>query len=345
MFPFFLAFFAGHWWSSATSLSARGPQAIIALLLLVPFGWTQLLFAHGPESVARADGWTWRWDVILTLILAAGVYGRGWLFLRRFASRAASLWRVGSYGIGLTSIVVALLSPVDTLATERLSMHMVQHLLLLMIAPLAILLANPFGALLWGLPAPLRRRFACLFHRGRRFRTMAWLLTSMPVAWGLYVLNLWGWHHPALYQAALVNPWLHDLEHWLFFSTALLFWWPIVNVPPMLHGQISLGFRIVYLVAATLQNTLLGMAISLPGRVLYPFYEVVPVLRTFSPIHDQALGGGIMWVSGHMYLIPIVILIARKLIAEDEAMDRADAALQANRARRSAAEPAAVEGN
>ena len=75
--------------------------------------------------------------------------------------------------------------------------------------------------------------------------------------------------------------------------------------------------------AATLQNTLLGMAISLPERVLYPFYAAVPVIEKLSPIQDQALGGGIMWVSGHMYIVPILVLIARRLIAEDDAVNAA----------------------
>jgi putative membrane protein len=276
--------------------------------------------------------------VAVTLTILAAIYLRGWLFLRRSASRNASLWRLGSYGVGVASLIAALISPVDTLASERLSMHMLQHILLLMIAPLAILLASPFGPFLWGLPRPLRIRFARLFHRGTLFRSVARSLTFMPVAWGVYVLNLWSWHHPTLYEEALLRPWLHDLEHFLFFLTALLFWWPVANVPPMLHGQLSLAFRIVYLVAATLQNTLLGMAIALPERILYPFYDVAPTLQSLSPIQDQALGGGIMWVSGHMYLIPIIVLIANKLIADDGATNRSHAIPPMNRLHRSATE-------
>jgi putative membrane protein len=119
---------------------------------------------------------------------------------------------------------------------------------------------------------------------------------------------------------ALREPGVHDAEHLLFFLTALLFWWPIVNPSPRLHGEISYGYGIIYLVAATLQNTLLGMAISLPQHVLYPFCAIVPQLSELSPINDQTLGGGIMWVSGHMYLIPILILVARMFAYEEETL-------------------------
>ncbi|MFQ5683552.1 MAG: cytochrome c oxidase assembly protein, partial [Candidatus Binatia bacterium] len=190
------------------------------------------------------------------------------------------------------------------LAEERLSMHMVQHLLLLMIAPLFLLLANPLPPFLWGFPRKVRLRMGRLLARSSVFRAVLWALTLLPVTWSVYVLNLWAWHHPALYQLALRNEWVHDLQHVLFFSTAALFWWPIANPAPRLHGLISYGYRILYLVAATVQNTLLGMAIALPERVLYPFYAAIPGLRSLSPINDQALGGGIMLVSGHMLSFP-----------------------------------------
>lgn len=282
----------------------------ILCLLLVP----ESLLAHTVGSTESGPGWTFRADVVLVLGLAAVFYVRGWCRLRRYRSRAASTATILSYFSGIVCLILALLSPIDPLANERLSMHMTQHLLLLMLAPLLLLLANPFGAWLWGLPQRLRRPIARLFRPGSCFRSVLFGLTWMPVAWCIYVVNLWLWHHPSLYQAALVYGWLHDLEHVLFFLTALLFWSPVVNAPPLLHGQISLGFRIVYLLAATLQNTLLGMSIALPSRLLYPRYEN---LSPF-PMDDQALGGGIMWVSGHMYLIPIIVLIAWKLFAEDD---------------------------
>lgn len=291
---------------------------LVALLLLAETRGSA--WAHTTAENSVSAEWQWRPDVILVLILLGFVYVRGWLYLRSKSSRILKSWQLALYVTGIISIGVALLSPIDALASGLLSMHMAQHLLLLMIAPLFILLANPLAAFLWGLPSKLRLRAGILLGPGSLLRHIVWALTLMPLTWSVYVLNLWAWHHPVLYQSALTNEWAHDLQHLLFFSTAILFWWPIVNPAPRLHGVISYGYRIIYLVAATLQNTLLGMAISLPQHVLYPFYAIVPQSSELSPINDQALGGGIMWVSGHMYLIPILILVARMFAYEEEAL-------------------------
>ena len=289
------------------------------LFLIEP---AESLWAHTSATSSNSFGWHWRLDVLLVLISFATIYVRGWLRLRAQNVRAVQAWRLPLYVLGLAAVGAALISPVDALASVSLSMHMVQHLLLLMVSPLLLLLADPFVHCLWGVPKKLRYGIGRLFVRRSVFRSVIWGLTLLQVSWSLYVLDLWAWHSPALYQMALREPGVHDAEHLLFFLTALLFWWPIVNPSPRLHGEISYGYRIIYLVAATLQNTLLGMAISIPERVLYPFYATVPRLRALAPIDDQALGGGIMWVSGHMYLIPILVLIARLAKQEEAAVRR-----------------------
>jgi putative membrane protein len=291
------------------------------------------VLAHVPGDNVSSGDWNWRPDALLVLISFGAVYIRGWLRLRRQNTQIVEWWRVLFYLLGLAAISLALLSSIDALAEIYLTMHMVQHLLLLMIAPLFLLLANPLAVLLWGLPKRLRYVAGRLLRRTSSFRYLLGMATFMPVAWTLYVVDLWAWHHPALYQMALRNEWAHDLQHLLFFSTAILFWWPIANPAPRMQGAISYGFRIVYLIAATLQNTLLGMAISLPERVLYPFYSVVPGLRDLTPINDQALGGGIMWVSGHMYLIPILVLVARIFAYEEETLRKGSAEHLPNRAK------------
>ncbi len=275
-------------------------------------------YAHIPTDTNPTADWHWRPDVLFILALFGTVYTCGWLRLRRRAKLVVSHGQLGLYLGALALLVLALISPIDALASVLFSMHMVQHLLLVMIAPLLLLLANPLAVLLWGLPGGGRHRLGRLLNNSSPLRPWLRALTCMPISWSLYVVNLWVWHHPVLYQMALREGWLHDMEHLLFFLTAILFWWPVVNPAPRLHGQISYGLRIVYLIAATLQNTVLGMAISLPERILYPFYETVDRLRDLSTINDQALGGGIMWVSGHMYLIPILVLVARMLMHEEK---------------------------
>jgi cytochrome c oxidase assembly factor CtaG len=291
-----------------------------------------LLQPHGDPFLSK---WNLRPDVLFVVVLFGAAYGAGWVRLRRVNRLAMAPWQLVLYLGGLTAILAALVSPIDALSEERLSMHMVQHLLLLMIAPLFFLLANPLPPLLWGSPRKVRLRLGRLLTRSSVFRTVLWALTLLPVTCSVYVVNLWAWHHPVLYQLALRNEWAHDLQHVLFFSTAALFWWPIVSPAPRLHGLISYGYRIVYLIAATLQNTLLGMTISFPERVIYPFYATVPQLRSLSPINDQALGGGIMWVSGHMYLIPILILVYRMLVREENVVREREASEREARAAQS----------
>ena len=291
---------------------------IVFCLVVSLFFPVRLALAHHPADSIFFSAWHWRGDVLLILVFMGTIYTRGWLRLRRRNPRVVHPWQLALYILGLGTIGAALLSPVDALGSSLLSMHMAQHLPLLMIAPLSFLLANPFAAFLWGLPTKIRRKVGRLLARGSFLRQVLWALTLLPMTWSLYVTNLWVWHHPRLYQAALTNPWIHDLQHLLFFSTALFFWWPIVNPAPRLHGSIGYGFRIIYLIAATLQNTLLGMAISLPERVIYPFYAAAPRSGELSPLGDQGLGGGIMWISGHMYLIPIMVLVYRILMLEEE---------------------------
>ncbi len=295
---------------------------IVFLVFIMSWFWVWHVYAHIPTESSLFADWHWRLDVLLVVAFFGAIYVRGWQRLRQRAARVTPRWQLLLYLAAIVSILSALISPIDSLASARLSMHMVQHLLLLMIAPLFFLLANPLAAFLWGLPRKWRLRVGRLLARSSPFRRGLWVLTLMPVAWSLYVVNLWVWHHPFFYELGLKNQWAHDIEHLLFFFTAVIFWWPVVNPAPRLHGAISYGFRIVYLVAATLQNTILGMAISLPNKVLYPFYETVPRLRDLSPINDQALGGGIMWVSGHMYLVPIIVLVARMLTHEEETLRR-----------------------
>jgi putative membrane protein len=247
---------------------------------------------------------------VLSLVLAglAAAYACGWLRLRA-AGHTPPLWRLALYALGLTAVTAALLSPLDDLAAARFSAHMGQHLLLTMMAAPLLLLGNPLPLVLWGLPSRARRPLAATLRPRARLRAALSALTSLPVAGVLHVTTLWIWHLPFLYDAAVEHEVVHALEHATFFATAILFWWPIIQPAPRLRPWPHPGFRILYLLVATAQNTALGMLLAVPERAFYPHYVRLAVTLGISAVDDQMLGGGLMWSGGHMYLLPILMIL------------------------------------
>jgi putative membrane protein len=304
-----------------------GVLLVSSLSLLAPSrGWAHQAPAAAldPTLTAFFSAWSFRADVMLVLMVLAVAYTCGWWRLsRRGHWRTARGWQSAAYLTGLMVLGLALLSPIDRFASLLLTLHMGQHLLLIMVAAPLVLLADPLPTFLWALPRRTRHRIGRLFSRDAAVRQVLWILTWMPVAWLVFVGHLWAWHHPVAYQAALRHEIIHDLEHLTFFGTALLFWWPIINPAPRVHGRIHPGhptLHILYLMTAAAQTVVLGALIALPERVLYPFYTAAPRLWGLTPLNDQALGGGIMWVSAHMYLLPILLVVAR-LLAEEERVE------------------------
>ncbi len=269
--------------------------------------------------------WEWRPEVISPLILAGVIYFIGWRRLRLQGTRRAKLangWRLAGYWLALVLLGLALMSPIDILANQFLFMHMVQHMVLISIAPPLLMLANPLPFLLWGLPAPLRRpagkRLSRFLSRKSSSGKLIRQLTSPGVAWMIYVFVILGWHDPTLYNAALRNDFIHDLEHISFFLAAMLFTWHVVGAAPHIHKRHSYGARIAYVIAAIPPNMLTGIAIAFSENVIYTHYLGVPRIWGISALEDQMLGGVIMWVPGSMnYLISVLILTARWLQQEE----------------------------
>lgn len=246
-----------------------------------------------------------------TVLLGLGTaYVRGWCRLRA-AGYESQAWRCALYLAGLASVAIALLSPLDELASVRFSSHMVQHLLLTMTAAPLLLLGNPFPFVLWGVSRAPRHVMAAAFRPGANVRRVLAVTTGLAVAGPIHVVTLWAWHLPRFYEAALSHEILHILEHLSFFGTAVLFWWPIIRPAPRLGPRPHPGFQVLYLIAATGQNVALGGLLSVPERLLYPHYAQIATGLGAGALDDQMLGGGIMWESGHMYLLPILIILYR----------------------------------
>ena len=260
--------------------------------------------------------------VSLGLVAVGAAYVRGWWRLRA-AGYPSPRWRLALYVLGLATIAAALLSPLDDLAAERFSAHMGQHLLLTMAAAPLLLLGNPFALVLWGLSAHARRALGTTLRRGAPLRAALSALTIFPVGGVLHVATVWLWHLPFMYDAAVEHELVHAVEHATFFSTAILFWWPIVQPAPRLHPRPHPGFQILYLVLATAQNTALGMLLAVPERAFYPHYVRRAAALGISAVDDQMLGAGLMWSGGHMYLLPILLILWG--LARDAMHERDDA--------------------
>jgi cytochrome c oxidase assembly factor CtaG len=258
--------------------------------------------------------WDLRLDVSLYLAVAGWLFTAGWLSLRRRGQlRLATGWRLASYLGGLTLLGVALMSAIDVLGGQLFFMHMIQHLLMVMIVPPLLLLANPFPFVIWGLPEG-KRVGQWLFSPDSGFRSALRQATQPAVVWFAFVAVLWGWHDPGLYSAAQGSGWVHDLEHLTFFGTAMLLWWHVVRAGPRLHGRFTPLGRIGYLVGAGVANMIPGVVIALADVPLYPYYVGVPRVWGLNVMQDQVLSGIIMWIPGTMmYLLAALILLLRTM--------------------------------
>ncbi len=264
--------------------------------------------------------WNLRVEVIVPLVVLGVLFARGWLHLRaRGRYRYASPGRLISFQAGVLVIILALTSPIDRLGYYLFFMSMIQHLLLLMVAPPLLLLANPVPFLLWGLPRRWRLGLGGMLARGGRVREFLRPITRPGLSWMIFVSTLLLWHDTFLYDAALRYPLLNDFQNLTFFLTSLIFWWHILGAGPRFHRRLSWIGRVAYLVGATPFNMLLGIALAFSTSPWYTYYTEMPRLWGISPVRDQAYGGLIMWIPGSMmYLLFALLYIARYLQVEAE---------------------------
>jgi len=267
--------------------------------------------------------WDWRLDLILIMALAGIAFTAGWLRLRRRGRRQlATDWRLVSYWGGLIVSGIASMSPVDTLGGQLFFMHMIQHLLIVMIAVPLLLLANPFPFIVWGLPGG-QSVSEYLFRSQSPFRNALRQATRPGIVWMAFVAILWGWHDPALYSAAQGNFWVHDLQHVTFFGSAMLLWWHVIGAGPRIHGRLVPLARIGMLVATGAANMIPGVVIALAQVPLYPYYANVARPWGISVLQDQSMAGLIMWIPGTMmYLLTALAIVIRMLNRSESQLRR-----------------------
>ena len=219
------------------------------------------------------------------------------------ARRRWPWWRSALFLLGLVAVLVSLVSPIDTIALELFSVHMVQHMLLLVVAAPLLLVGAPVRPLLRGLPFAIRRTVVRAVARNTAFRALVHVARRPLVAAALYVVGLYAWHVPALYDAAVENTTIHVLEHSWFLVTALLFWSVVIDPAPF-RATLPYAARIPFLLlVGAAQNTILGGLLAFSDRSYYAPYLTTTARYGLDPLTDQHLGGAIMWVPGDLIFL------------------------------------------
>jgi cytochrome c oxidase assembly factor CtaG len=242
------------------------------------------------------------------------IYVRGWLALRRTRPRQIAKWRLVCFLAGLFAIFVAVSSSLDTYAETLLSMHMAQHFVLMSVAPPLIVLGCPFVPMLRGLPGPVVRRIGGPIFRSRVAHRVQDLFSQRRFAWLAMNLTYVGWHIPKAYEFALASENWHNLEHFCFFATSLIYWWPILHPWPARLRSNS-WMIILYLLTSDLVNTGVSAFLCFSGRLLYPSYGAVERPFGIDALTDQIAAGAFMWVFGSLVFLAPTIYLTTRLLA------------------------------
>lgn len=250
--------------------------------------------------------WTWYPTVLLGILALAALYL--WAVHGRLTLRA------GWFLAGLLVLVVALNSPLDVLGDSYLfSAHMLQHLLLILLAP---------PLLLMGIP----RQAAIRFLEAGPLARVERLLNQPKLAWTIGIGTIWLWHLPFLYNAALASENIHLAEHLTFLLASGLFWWPVLA--PVEKLRMKPMSAVVYLFFATAANSILGLLLAYSNPGIYPTYlkpvdelGILGLIRNqwgITPALDQQAGGLLMWIAGSpVYLAGAIHALSRWYNAPD----------------------------
>jgi cytochrome c oxidase assembly factor CtaG len=264
------------------------------------------------------------WSIQTPLVyvgLAGLLYWLGGLGWRRRRTAQDPL-HTAAFVAGLGTIVLALDSPIDAYADQLFWVHMLQHVLLLTVAPPLILLGRPWPRMWRALPLEARTKVARTLAREHWTAPLRALTRPLP-AWVLFNATMVGWHIPAAYNATLTSGSIHQLEHALFFFTGLLFWARVIDPGP-LRPKLEWPARLAYVIGAMVVGWLLAIALVLVPHPLYEHYAAL-VARPggISALTDQQLAGGVMWVLGSIsYTVALLIGFYRWLGADVKAGTR-----------------------
>ncbi len=281
------------------------------------------------------------WWLVIPLLVATGLYLAGvWRLTLR-----GDHWPVGrsvaflAGGVGV--IAFAGMTGLGSYDDTMFSVHMVQHMLLAMVAPIFLALGAPITLALRTTPRAVRSAILALLHS-----RLAGVLTFPLVGWGLFVASPFALYFTGWYPATLSNDVLHELLHLHFVLVGSLFFWPMVGIDPI-PGRQSYPFRFLILLSTLPFHAILGLAIYTQTTVIAASHYDALRLSWLDPAADQKVGGGLLWASGEIVgLIMLGVITAqwmkaseREAVREDRRLDRIEAAQAQSAARAVIAEP------
>src|SRR6266545_5172470 len=280
---------------------------------LPPFGGAAVL------TQARLDS-----PLAVVLVLAAGLYLYGAHRLRARGDHWPAGRTVLFLGPGLGSVALVTLSGLAAYDQTLLSVHMVQHMVLGMIAPIFLALGAPVTLALRTLPVRPRRALVAVLH-SRVARVLAFPL----VGWGLFVATPFALYFSPLYEAGLRHPWLHELEHVHFVLVGCLFFWPLIGLDP-LPGRVAYPLRFLLLFVTLPFHAILGLSIMNGSQLIAGDYYTALHLAWSDPASEQKVGGGLLWASGDLVGLLMLGSVAvqwmhasqREAEREDRRLDR-----------------------
>ncbi len=229
-------------------------------------------------ATAAATPGFWDWSLDPPLVLVADLAVLYWIGDRRTVTperkRVRQRWRSGCFYAALVVLAIALASPIEILSEQLFWVHMIQHVLLLVVAAPLLVLAAPWMRLWRCLPLDARRWLARGFSHGSRTAPLRALSRELgrPVAsFVLFSVVLLGWHLPFMFDATLRSSTLHALEHTLFFTTAVMFWKQVIPSAP-LHTRLPDAQRVVFCIGGMIVSWVLAVVLAIAPRALYSVY-------------------------------------------------------------------------
>ena len=273
-------------------------------------------------SQARVDSW-----LAVGLLAAAGCYLYAVHILRVRGHKWPRHRTVLFVGAGLGSIALVTLSGMGAYDTALLSVHMVQHMVLSMVAPIFLALGAPITLALRTLPSRPRKVLLAVLH-SRVAKVLAFPLVSFAI----FIANPFVLYFSSLYDLTLRHPWLHELMHAHFIATGCLFFWPLLGRDP-LPGRWPYPARALLMVLSVPFHTVLGLTVMQQKNLLGGDWYPSLGLTWADPVADQVTAGGILWAGGELVSVAMLaVLVAqwvqqsrRKAARIDRQLDRLEA--------------------